>query len=127
MPFQNNMTLRAANEQVEMEPWMLKELVKCAKDPVYFANTYVKITTKDDGIQLFKTWDFQADLINTIRDNRFTVTKFPRQCGKCVYYDMLIYVKFNDGTETEMTIGDLFELIKEIETMKGNSKDYLLG
>lgn len=82
MAFQAISTLRSSNEAVSMERWQLIELQKCARDPIYFAKNYVKITTKDKGMQLFDMWDFQKDLINTINANRFTITKFPRQCGK---------------------------------------------
>lgn len=80
--FAGNPNLRGDGESLQMEAWQLAELRKCVRDPVYFANNYVKITTKDKGIQLFNTWDFQSDLIQTMKDNRFVVAKFPRQCGK---------------------------------------------
>jgi hypothetical protein len=82
MPFQGIMGLRSSDEAVKMEPWQLQEIKKCANDPIYFAKTYIKITTKDKGVQLFDMWDFQETLIRTINENRFTITKFPRQCGK---------------------------------------------
>lgn len=80
--FKNLPNLRGDGESVPMEPWQLNEIRKCVNDPVYFANNYVKITTKDHGIQLFKTWEFQADLISTMKNNRFVISRFPRQCGK---------------------------------------------
>lgn len=80
--FSGNPNLRGDGESLQMEVWQLEELRKCVRDPVYFANNYVKITTKDKGIQLFDTWEFQSDLIRTMKDNRFVVAKFPRQCGK---------------------------------------------
>lgn len=110
--FAGNPTLRDANEPISMEPWQLVEIQKCVRDPVYFANKYVKITTKDHGIQLFKTWEFQSDLIKTMKDNRFVIAKFPRQCGKCLYINTILDVKFPDGSIEKISIGDLFELIK---------------
>ena len=116
--FSGNPNLRGDGESVPMEPWQLQEIKKCVRDPVYFANNYVKITTKDKGVQLFKTWDFQSDLINTMKSNRFVISKFPRQCGKCVYYDMLIYVRMHTGEEIEMKIGEFFDMIKEAQQIK---------
>ena len=112
--FAGNVNLRDANEPVAMEPWMLSELRKCANDPVYFANNYVKITTKDNGVQLFKTWEFQADLIKTMKDNRYVISKFPRQCGKCCSFVQYITVRFRDGSIETMMIGELFELLKQL-------------
>ena len=112
--FAGDVSLRSANEPIAMEPWMLAELRKCANDPVYFANNYVKITTKDNGIQLFKTWDFQADFIRTLKDNRFVTAKWARQVGKCCSFEQYVTVKFSDNTTETLKIGDLFELLKRM-------------
>jgi hypothetical protein len=117
--FAGNPQLRGDGEGFQMEAWQLDELRKCVRDPVYFANKYVKITTKDKGIQLFSTWDFQSDLIKTMKENRFVVAKFPRQCGKCICYTELIDVKFPDGSIEKISVGDLFELLKEMESSNG--------
>lgn len=113
MPFANIMNLRDANETVNMLPWQLEELRKCALDPMYFINTYLYITTKDHGIQLFKMWDFQKEAIKKFHKHRFTVLKFPRQCGKCVHPDEIIYIKNSNGDEMEFTISEFFELLNE--------------
>jgi len=60
----------------------IDEYVKCAKDPVYFATNYINIITLDHGIVKFNMWDFQKDMIRTFHENRFTITKCPRQVGK---------------------------------------------
>ena len=119
--FSGNMNLRGDSEALAMEPWQLEELRKCVRDPIYFAKNYVKITTKDKGVQLFEPWDFQCDLIQTMKNNRFVISKFPRQSGKCVDFGSLIDVKMLDGTVERMYIGDLFELIKEME-LKNDKK-----
>lgn len=111
--FSGNINLRDAHEAVSMEPWMLAELRKCANDPVYFAKNYVKITTKDDGVQLFNVWDYQADFINTLKNNRFVCAKWSRQSGKCQLAYSNILIQMQDGTESEVTIGEFFEMIKE--------------
>ena len=109
--FAGNPNLRDANEPISMEPWQLLEIQKCVRDPIYFANKYVKITTKDDGIQLFKTWDFQSDLIKTMKDNRFVIAKFPRQCGKCFFKNTKLMIRFPSHDIVEMTGIDLFSYI----------------
>ena len=68
-------TIQYTKEQVE-------EYIKCAKDVEYFARTYVKIVNVDHGLMPFKMWDFQAKMLHTFADNRFSICKLPRQVGK---------------------------------------------
>lgn len=82
MAFNRVANLRDGNESVQVEPWMLKELAKCAKDPIYFIRNYVYINTKDKGMQLFGLYDFQEELIGKFNTNRFNIAKYPRQAGK---------------------------------------------
>lgn len=96
-----------------MEPWMLDELRKCANDPMYFIKHFVYINTKDKGMQLFDLRDYQEDVINKYHNNRFNILKFPRQSGKCLFSDEVIYIKNEDGEEMEFTIKEFFELLEE--------------
>lgn len=76
----------------------LDEYMKCADDPVYFAKTYVKIVTMDQGLVNFPIWDFQEDMIRTFHENRFTICKLPRQVGKTTtsVAFLLHYILFNE-------------------------------
>ena len=114
MGFGGIMNLRGSEDAVKMEPWMVDELVKCANDPIYFINNYVKIITKDHGEQLFKTWDFQARLIRKLQKYRFNITKFPRQCGKSSTTRgfLLHYAIFNEDKLIAI-LGNKLSLAKE--------------
>jgi len=59
-----------------------EEYAKCATDPVYFAMNYIKIVNVDEGLIPFKMWDFQKEMIKVYHENRFSITKCPRQVGK---------------------------------------------
>jgi hypothetical protein len=77
------------------------EYAKCRKDIVYFIETYMKIVTLDHGIQPFKMWDFQKQMVNNFHSHRFNICKLPRQVGKStvsVAY-MLHYILFNQHVE----------------------------
>ena len=94
-----NPLLKKANTPIEFTKEQVEEYIKCKKDPVYFANNYVKIVTLDAGLQPFKTYDFQNKLINNFHNSRFNICKMPRQTGKsttCVSY-LLHYAVFNDS------------------------------
>lgn len=85
---------RHAFTQKEMD-----EFVKCAKDPVYFAITYMRIINVDHGLMPFRMWDFQQDMLKTFHENRFSICKLPRQVGKTttsVAY-LLHYILFNES------------------------------
>lgn len=98
MAFNGINNLRDSNESIQMEPWMLKELARCARDPIYFIKNYVYINTKDKGMQLFKLYDFQEELIIKFNKHRFNIVKFPRQCGKSATTRAFIlwYALFNE-------------------------------
>jgi hypothetical protein len=92
-----NPNLKRANVQVSFTPEQVEEYVKCSQDPIYFIKNYVKIVSLDQGLINFNMFDFQELFVNTINDNRFTIGKMPRQCGKSttlVAY-ILWYILFN--------------------------------
>lgn len=60
----------------------LKEYVKCADDPVYFIENYVKIVHVDYGLVPFKMYPFQKKMVQMYHNNRFSITLASRQIGK---------------------------------------------
>lgn len=80
--YNNNPNLRRENKTVHYTEAMLHERIKCAKDPVYFMERYMKIITLDKGFVTIKLFDFQKELLKSFIDNRYTIAKLPRQVGK---------------------------------------------
>ena len=60
---------------------IIKEIVKCGKDPVYFTNTYARISHPLKGQIPFNTYDFQTQLLRDFADHRFNVILKARQLG----------------------------------------------
>mgnify|MGYP003640573636 CR=1 FL=1 len=60
---------------------IIKEIVKCGKDPVYFTNTYARISHPLKGQIPFNTYDFQTQLLKDFTDHRFNVILKARQLG----------------------------------------------
>jgi len=92
-----NPNLKRANVNVSFTPEQVEEYVKCSQDPIYFIKNYVKIVSLDKGLINFNMFDFQELFVETINENRFTIGKMPRQCGKSttlVAY-ILWYILFN--------------------------------
>ena len=94
-----NPNLKKANVAQEFTQEQIEEFMRCAADPVYFANNYMKIVSLDEGLIQFKPYDFQEKLIKNFHENRFNICKMPRQTGKSttsVAY-LLHYCVFNDS------------------------------
>jgi len=94
-----NPNLKKANTPIEFSEEQIIEFVQCQRDPVYFANKYVKIVSLDEGLVPFKPYRFQEKLINNFHENRFNICKMPRQTGKSttVVSYLLHYAIFNDS------------------------------
>ena len=92
-----NPNLKKANIAQEFSPEEVQEYLKCADDPVYFIQTYIKIVSLDKGLIPFDMYDFQVDMTRKFHDNRFNIAKLPRQSGKSTIVTsyLLWYVLFN--------------------------------
>ena len=84
-----NPLLKKANIQIEYTAEQVEEIAKCYEDPLYFAEHYVQIVTLDKGLQPFKMYPFQKNMVERFHNNRFNICKLPRQSGKsttvCAY------------------------------------------
>ncbi len=58
-----------------------EEIIRCAQDPVYFINKYVKIRHPKRGLIPFKTFPYQNETIGCFLKKRFNVILKPRQMG----------------------------------------------
>ena len=95
-----NPNLKKINTPVEFTKEQILEYQKCANDPLYFMENYIRIVSLDEGLVPFKMYDFQRHIVQTIHDNRFTICKLPRQSGKStttVSY-LLHYALFNPNS-----------------------------
>tara|TARA_X000000368_G_scaffold176992_1_gene139576 strand:+ start:5781 stop:7412 length:1632 start_codon:yes stop_codon:yes gene_type:complete len=77
-----NPNLKKVNTPVEYTQEQIVEYQKCAGDPIYFMEKYIRIVSLDEGLVPFNMYDFQKRIVETIHDNRFTICKLPRQSGK---------------------------------------------
>jgi len=92
-----NPNLKRPGEQINWTNEMVAEYLKCASDPIYFIETYMKIINVDRGLINFNLYDYQKEMVNSFVDNRYTIVTTARQSGKsitvCAF--MLWYVIFN--------------------------------
>ena len=77
-----NPNLKAANQQQRFTKKQVEEFIRCQDNPVYFIENYLQIVTLDHGLQPFKMFNFQREMVDTFHNNRFSICKLPRQSGK---------------------------------------------
>jgi hypothetical protein len=80
--YRDNPLLKKAGVEHAYTQEEIDEYITCSKDPVYFAMKYIKIVNVDEGLMPFRMWEFQKEMIRTYHENRFSITKCPRQVGK---------------------------------------------
>lgn len=78
----SNPNLRRANTLYQYTKEQVIEVQRCKDDLQYFISKWVQIITLDEGRVTFAPHDYQRDMVDLINDNRFTIFKMPRQCGK---------------------------------------------
>ena len=110
-----NPNIKSGFQDLEYTKEELKEYKKCMDNPVYFAETYMKIMSVDFGEIPFTLYDFQRDMIKSFKDNRFNIAKLPRQCGKSTTSVAFIlwFLLFNPG-KTVGILANKGELAQEI-------------
>ena len=93
-----NPHLKRVNMPMQLTEEQVREYVKCAKDPIYFIENYVKIITLDKGFVQISLYPFQRQAIKDINDNRRVIVKAGRQVGKTtmVVGYILWYILFNE-------------------------------
>lgn len=121
--YMGNPTLKGAGVKINFTPEQVLELQKCADDPIYFMENYVKIVSLDHGVTPFKMYDFQKNIVKTVHENRFTICKIARQSGKCSDINTPIRIRNKKtGEILDTTIGDLYNDLheKQIKTNPEN-------
>lgn len=93
-----NRNLKKIHEQIEWTPELLKEYMKCAEDPIYFAKEYIKIVHVDKGLVPFEMYDYQKEIVEKITNNRRLAVLTARQSGKTTTAVAVIlhYILFNE-------------------------------
>lgn len=111
--YRDNPLLKKSGIATNYTKQQVEEYKKCASDPVYFAMNYITIINVDEGLIKFKMWEFQKNMLRIFKDNRFVITKCPRQVGKCFHINTTIRLKNKKtGEILDTTVGDFYEMQK---------------
>ena len=115
--YRANPLLKKCGVQINFTQEQIEEYLKCAQDPIYFVENYVKIINVDKGVIPFKLYNFQREMIRTINNNRRVVGRIGRQSGKCFCINTPIRLRNKTtGEVIETTIGEFYENQKQIST-----------
>jgi hypothetical protein len=112
--------IKKAGVVIDLTEEQEEEIRKCANDPIYFINNYIKIRMADRGIQQIILRDYQEDFIMKMVKDRFLITMMARQMGKTSTVAMLFlwYILFYDNftilvlANIEKKAKDIIKLIK---------------
>lgn len=96
--FQGNKNVKAGGTKTSYTREQIVEYAKCAEDPCYFIENYVKVISLDAGVVPFKLRPYQRRIVETVHDNRFTIAMLFRQSGKSTIMAAycLWFITFND-------------------------------
>jgi hypothetical protein len=93
-----NNNLKKSNVLIQWTQDNVQEYLKCAKDPIYFAENYIKIVHVDRGLISMKMYNYQKSIVDLITNNRRVAVLTSRQAGKTTTAVAVIlhYVLFNE-------------------------------
>lgn len=96
--YNGNPLLKKSRKQINWTPDMLQEYLRCAQDPVYFAEKYIQIVHVDRGLIPIVLYDYQKEIIVKLSNNRRVTVVTSRQAGKTTTAAAIIlhYILFND-------------------------------
>jgi hypothetical protein len=118
------MSIRLTKQEI------LKEIVQCSKDPLYFVENYAKISHPMKGIIPFRLYPFQKEVLKDFRANRFVAVLKARQmgistliAGYAMWYLLFQKGKFVLVVATQLKTAS--NLIKKMKRIHRNLPDWL--
>lgn len=96
--YNGNPLLKKARKQIAWTQEQVQEWLKCAQDPIYFAEKYIKIVHVDHGFIPIRLYDYQKEIIVKLTNNRRVTVVTSRQAGKTTTAAAIIlhYILFNE-------------------------------
>jgi hypothetical protein len=80
--YMGNQNLPTSKAEFEWTPTMVRDLKKCQKNLLYFAENFFTIINLDRGREKITLFKCQKKVLRALRDNRFNIVLASRQVGK---------------------------------------------
>jgi hypothetical protein len=93
--YENNTKLLKGDLVFKRTDEEIEEFKRCMNDVLYFAEKYCKLMTPE-GIKNITLRDYQTKYLKHLEQNRLSIYKACRQCGKCVIPTELVRIKVKD-------------------------------
>ena len=71
--YHGNENLKLPGTKQNMTLAQMQEVLRCANDPIYWAEKYIKIVSVDKGVMPITLYDFQKEIILATLQNRNTI------------------------------------------------------
>jgi len=109
---------------------IVKEIMKCGKESKYFLNNYGRISHPMHGLIPFRTYDFQADLLDDFNDYRFNVILKARQLGiSTISAGYVVWLMLFHRDKNILVMATKFStaanLVKKVKSIMKNVPDWL--
>tara|TARA_R100001015_G_C4634218_1_gene200305 strand:- start:3874 stop:5463 length:1590 start_codon:yes stop_codon:yes gene_type:complete len=109
---------------------IVAEILKCGKDPVYFIDNYARISHPIDGLIPFKTYPYQADLLQDFNDHRFNVILKARQLGiSTIAAGYIVWLMLFHRDKNILVMATKFKtasnLVKKVKAIMKNLPDWI--
>ena len=117
--FLGHENLRGVKEQYEVTKEQQQEFMRCAFDPIYFAEHYVYIKSNKKGMHLVKLFDYQKKALKIFSSEEYddrenAIVLMPRQMGKCLRDTSKLAVRdVLSGEIMQVSISELFDMAEE--------------
>lgn len=84
-------SIKRLNQQKEIisrqeYEFRIKEMAKCKRDIIYFAEKYFRVISLDKGLHVIKLYDIQKEFLKFLVDNKKVICCSGRQQGKSTIY-----------------------------------------
>jgi hypothetical protein len=86
----NEIGIRRSGISFRMTNSEQEEYIRCALDINYFAEQYCKTKTEDGSINKIFLRDYQKEILNNFKNNRFNILMSSRQSGKTITSSIFI-------------------------------------
>jgi len=113
--FRGSTNLKGPGTQIGWTSELIEEFIKCSKDPIYFGQKYMKIVSVDKGLIPIKMYEYQKELVLSVKNNRSTIAECARQSGKTTALTIIIlwYIIFNEHKNVAI-LANKAEVAREI-------------
>lgn len=101
-----NLPTSDAKFDYEQNPNWIKDIEKCKRNILYFAENFFYITNLDQGKIKIELHAYQKRILRSLRDNRFVILLSSRQSGKALALDTPILTHKGWSTMGELKEGD---------------------